>query len=80
MSERAVGTAARADTVRNARTTPHREDRYPVGAVGASEPALTDGDFTDCTDNNGFLPVSCPSAWAGPARSSPARGLDQIKD
>ena len=45
------------DTVFEVRTEPRREGVYPVGAVKASEPALTDGDFTTYTDNKGVLPA-----------------------
>ncbi|GAA3819667.1 hypothetical protein GCM10022403_061360 [Streptomyces coacervatus] len=46
------------DTVFKVRTAPKREGVYPTGTVHASEPALTDGDFTTYTDNNGVLPAS----------------------
>ncbi|MEI5101276.1 alpha-L-fucosidase [Streptomyces sp. PmtG] len=46
------------DTVFKAETTGQREGVYPTGSVKASEPALTDGDFTTYTDNQGRLPVS----------------------
>jgi len=46
------------DTVFTVRTAPKREGVYPVGTVRASEPALTDGDFTTYTDNKGVLPAS----------------------
>ncbi|MET8248735.1 alpha-L-fucosidase [Streptomyces sp. NPDC005202] len=46
------------DTVFKVRTAPHREGVYPTGVVRASEPALTDGDFTTYTDNQGALPAT----------------------
>ncbi|MFJ6570953.1 alpha-L-fucosidase [Streptomyces sp. NPDC091292] len=46
------------DTVLKVETLPHREGVYPTGSVKASEPALTDGDFTTYWDNKGTLPAS----------------------
>ncbi|MFJ1967987.1 alpha-L-fucosidase [Streptomyces sp. NPDC087903] len=46
------------DTVLEVRTAPHREGVHPAGLVKASEPALTDGDFTTYSDNKGVLPAS----------------------
>ncbi|GGO56484.1 alpha-L-fucosidase [Streptomyces lasiicapitis] len=46
------------DTVFKVETTDRREGVYPTGSVKASEPALTDGDFTTYTDNKGKLPAS----------------------
>jgi len=46
------------DTVFKVRTAGERWGVYPTGTVKASEPALTDGDFTTYTDNKGVLPAS----------------------
>ncbi|MET9910784.1 alpha-L-fucosidase [Streptomyces sp. NPDC006476] len=46
------------DTVFKVRTAPVREGVYPTGAVKASDPALTDGDFNTYSDNKGVLPAS----------------------
>lgn len=53
-----IGTWDPYDTVFKVRTAPDREGVYPTGTVRASEPALTDGDFTTYTDNKGVLPAS----------------------
>lgn len=45
------------DTVFKVRTAPVREGVYPTGVVKASDPALTDGDFTTYSDNKGVLPA-----------------------
>ncbi|MFF4400548.1 alpha-L-fucosidase [Streptomyces sp. NPDC001480] len=45
------------DTVFKVRTSGHRRGVYPAGSVRASQPALTDGDFTTYTDNQGVLPA-----------------------
>ncbi|MFI5684823.1 hypothetical protein [Streptomyces sp. NPDC051636] len=45
------------DAVFKVLTAPHREGLYRAGQVKASEPALTDGDFTTYTDNKGVPPA-----------------------
>ncbi|MHC3473033.1 alpha-L-fucosidase [Streptomyces sp. 7R007] len=64
------------DTVFQVRTAPHRAGVYPTGLVKASEPALTDGDFTTYTDNNGVLPATY-TLDLGRVRTASFLGINQ---
>ncbi|WP_241267628.1 alpha-L-fucosidase [Streptomyces scabichelini] len=64
------------DTVFKVETAPARQGVYPAGAVKASEPALTDGDFTSYTDNKGVLPASY-TLDLGKARKATYLGINQ---
>ncbi|MFF4492082.1 alpha-L-fucosidase [Streptomyces sp. NPDC001544] len=64
------------DTVFKVRTAAHREGVYPAYSVRASEPALTDGDFTTYSDNKGVLPTGF-TLDLGRARKVAFLGIDQ---
>ncbi|WP_128381863.1 alpha-L-fucosidase [Streptomyces cavernae] len=64
------------DTVFKIRTAPQRVGVYPTGTVKASEPSLTDGDFTTYSDNKGVLPVSY-TLDLGKRRTADHLGINQ---
>ncbi|MFD9910543.1 alpha-L-fucosidase [Streptomyces sp. NPDC059063] len=58
------------DTVFKVETEPQRYGVYPTGSVKASEPRLTDGDFSTYTDNQGKLPVSFTLDLGAPKKAA----------